>query len=571
MVVIGVALLIAIQVAINIVWTFVEPPTFEQVAISTLSSDPFVIYLVPQCSFSPSFLSITLIYLGLLTLWGTLTAIRVRNAPVGFNESFHICVSIGFLACYGALILPLQLLLSDRPDALSFLRAIGMIIGIWVTLACIFVPKILVITEGRADVKESSGATEMVAGNVNANNTKLFHNTALGPGTVGSPLSPNGVMTPNGNLAVPRSGLPQGSPIAGGYVYGNANGKDPSPRGGGPAVNGASIPPPTYMQLQSRVTDLEKWLVSNGIGIPPLRYGPSPSPSPTPPSQPYQPFQQQVQAQQQLQGGAVAAAGTATTPTNAPALHLVSSSTPFGSPTQGPAITTTTNGTHPSVLMFSNLSNATNNSNNSGVNSVRRASNGITVVQHVQPQLTTTVSMHHIPSNIAATNNNNNNLTMVSNASSHQLLPGQPHVDSPRSRPQSPPSRYLVSSGAVNAISPRTSPTHAASQNNNNNNNNNNNIATPATMPPTPLSARSLAAQMNNCMPASVATLTGHESSIFRNDVHSTLATPSAMVTVSSMPTMTTTTASSSLYVFTNDNGATSTRASAPATAGVAM
>jgi hypothetical protein len=90
----GVALLFAIQVMINIIWQFADVPTYETNGIATLSNDPLVVYLVPQCSTSQVFLGITLAYLGALILFGLVTAIRVRSAPVGFNESFHICICV---------------------------------------------------------------------------------------------------------------------------------------------------------------------------------------------------------------------------------------------------------------------------------------------------------------------------------------------------------------------------------------------------------------------------------------------------------------------------------------------
>jgi hypothetical protein len=56
-----------------------------------------------------------------MILFGAVIAYRVRAVPSDFNEAFYIMQCLGFIVVYSCLILPLQVLVNDRPEVLFVL------------------------------------------------------------------------------------------------------------------------------------------------------------------------------------------------------------------------------------------------------------------------------------------------------------------------------------------------------------------------------------------------------------------------------------------------------------------
>jgi len=142
----GVAFMLTIQIAFTIISIGAALPEPQLVDSKSLSSSSETVRVV-ECTTSPYFIVLVLVYLSLLVLYGLYLAVATRNVPDKYNESRYIAFTITFYLVYGLIIFPLQLLATD-PTSLAVLRGFGILLGVAISVGAMFVPKILNIATG---------------------------------------------------------------------------------------------------------------------------------------------------------------------------------------------------------------------------------------------------------------------------------------------------------------------------------------------------------------------------------------------------------------------------------------
>ena len=106
-------------------------------------------YYLVECSEPRGLMFSAFAYLLALSLWGSWLSYRVRNVPSAFNEASQIMNTIVALLMYGVVIFPLQLLIgSDQPAAVFVLRCLGYVLAAWLSMGCLYVPKLLILIIG---------------------------------------------------------------------------------------------------------------------------------------------------------------------------------------------------------------------------------------------------------------------------------------------------------------------------------------------------------------------------------------------------------------------------------------
>jgi len=90
-------------------------------------------------------------YVGLFLVYGTFVAWQTRNVPTAYNEAVHIMACLMTLLFFYVVILPLQYLVEDSPNALVLLRGVGQSFCAFMILLALFVPKVHFIVTGHAN------------------------------------------------------------------------------------------------------------------------------------------------------------------------------------------------------------------------------------------------------------------------------------------------------------------------------------------------------------------------------------------------------------------------------------
>ncbi|CEP03011.1 G-protein coupled receptors family 3 profile domain-containing protein [Plasmodiophora brassicae] len=112
-----------------------------------------VVAQIGQCSSNTPFIILLVVIFACFTAWGATTAWKVRTAPSDFNESSQISIAILFIAAYATVMIPVQFLVGSNPVALVVIRSLGLNIGIFISSIVLFLPKVMIILQGRADEK----------------------------------------------------------------------------------------------------------------------------------------------------------------------------------------------------------------------------------------------------------------------------------------------------------------------------------------------------------------------------------------------------------------------------------
>jgi len=119
--------------------------------------------IVPNCSYNNIHLGAACGYVGILLIWGVYLAYKSRSMPSKFNETLPLLIVLGFILCYGLLIIPLQFMLASNPDEVVILRACGIVLGLWVCVGAIYIPKLLQIYDnpdkGASTSADSTGGS----------------------------------------------------------------------------------------------------------------------------------------------------------------------------------------------------------------------------------------------------------------------------------------------------------------------------------------------------------------------------------------------------------------------------
>lgn len=120
-------------------------------------------FLVPGChksvlsnsSYSSWFI-VQVVFISLILIVGCYEAWSVRKVPTAFNEGPHIASCLMSMFVLLVIILPLNFMVDDNPDALILIRGVGQILVVLILTFFLFGPKVFYILEGRENDKTLS-------------------------------------------------------------------------------------------------------------------------------------------------------------------------------------------------------------------------------------------------------------------------------------------------------------------------------------------------------------------------------------------------------------------------------
>jgi hypothetical protein len=98
---------------------------------SSIESDSFIAWV-----------SVEIAFFAIMLIYGIRLAFRLRNVPSSFNESQQISHSIACLAFFLIILVPLQFIVQDDPNALIVIRGYGQALGAFLLCLVNFGPKV---------------------------------------------------------------------------------------------------------------------------------------------------------------------------------------------------------------------------------------------------------------------------------------------------------------------------------------------------------------------------------------------------------------------------------------------
>jgi len=146
-------LMLSGQLAI-LLWFSTAPVSGLQISIGTGSTSGYLVYSCKDAS--PSWIAIQFSYVSLFLLAGVLEAWGVRKVPSAFNEGPHIASTLLSLTVLLIILIPVQFMVGDNPDALVIIRGIGQVLVSTVMAFFLFGPKLYYILEGKENDKTLS-------------------------------------------------------------------------------------------------------------------------------------------------------------------------------------------------------------------------------------------------------------------------------------------------------------------------------------------------------------------------------------------------------------------------------
>jgi hypothetical protein len=168
-----------------------------------------------------SWIGVELALLFTVMVGAAFMAFKTRNVPSAFDESAHIANAIFLLIFFAVIIVPLDILIQDSPNAAIIIQGIGQcFLGIML-LVVLFGPKLYYIASGRANDKKMLAATSGTFTNkktrgpsnrtnaadktssTNGGRSNVDSNISGVPSNVGvSSVSPSNISIPNPSSSV---------------------------------------------------------------------------------------------------------------------------------------------------------------------------------------------------------------------------------------------------------------------------------------------------------------------------------------------------------------------------------
>jgi len=143
-----VLVVVGLALVILVVWTAVEMPTPTPTK-DGVGDDEYIV-VCNSSNNGLAFFITTVCYFGVLLLVACLLGFKTRKAGEAFNESKLVALSVYNLAFCSVLLVVVVLVLND-PDARFILVCVAVLIGVFFTVAILFVPKIYILARGRGD------------------------------------------------------------------------------------------------------------------------------------------------------------------------------------------------------------------------------------------------------------------------------------------------------------------------------------------------------------------------------------------------------------------------------------
>jgi len=149
--------------------------------VITLGSGSTSNQIVYSCTDSSSgWIGVQFAYIAVFLFAGVIEAWGVRKVPSAFNEGPHIASTLLSLTVLLIILIPVQFMVSDNPDALVVIRGIGQTLVSTVMTFFLFGPKLYYILEGRENDKTMSSigsSKSNSSGSFSASNTTSNNST----------------------------------------------------------------------------------------------------------------------------------------------------------------------------------------------------------------------------------------------------------------------------------------------------------------------------------------------------------------------------------------------------------
>jgi len=160
-------LLVFVMMCINLIFMVMSPFTYLESRSYTMNAN--VDYtILHECAQNSLHLLFCCLDIGGLCLWGAVLAYRSRNMPSKFNETLPLLIVLGFIVVYGLLIVPLQFMLASSPNEVSVLRSVGCVLGVFICINAIYLPKLLAIYDDPANGASTSNGSNNSTGKNNS-------------------------------------------------------------------------------------------------------------------------------------------------------------------------------------------------------------------------------------------------------------------------------------------------------------------------------------------------------------------------------------------------------------------
>lgn len=147
-----VTIMVALQFALLIGLT-ASDLAHPQTSIGEKATNGFRVY---TCSSIESaayqgWLAVQLAYVGIFLAAGLYLAYSIRAVPTAFNDSSHIVSALYVLTLLSVLLVPLNFIVDDNPNALALIRGLGQSLVAFSLTVALFGQKLYIIADGRAN------------------------------------------------------------------------------------------------------------------------------------------------------------------------------------------------------------------------------------------------------------------------------------------------------------------------------------------------------------------------------------------------------------------------------------
>jgi len=169
-----------------LLWFSIGKVSIAQISLGSGSTANM---LINSCTDSTSaWIGIQFAYILSFLFAGVVEAWGVRKVPSAFNEGPHIASTLLSLTVLLVILIPVQFMISDNPDALMVIRGVGQILVSAVMAFFLFGPKLYYILEGKENDKS---LTSIGSSKSSSSSSSFSSSTSSSKGEGSNNLNPN--------------------------------------------------------------------------------------------------------------------------------------------------------------------------------------------------------------------------------------------------------------------------------------------------------------------------------------------------------------------------------------------
>lgn len=131
------------NIIILCVWSGTSAPSYDLDFSKEMSTTYIEDIYVPVCTSNTLFMGLEYLYFAVILIIGTVMAYYCRRLPERFNEAPYIFVCISFMLIFSIIMVPINYIIGNNPEALVVLRGLGIQVAVTIMACALFVPKFL--------------------------------------------------------------------------------------------------------------------------------------------------------------------------------------------------------------------------------------------------------------------------------------------------------------------------------------------------------------------------------------------------------------------------------------------